>query len=216
MGVITTPLSGLVVRWYSWISEQVIHGVSSVGSVWTKVTPEGVPFSSLSCPKTAHVLAWAQPHKNFTGIIFRSLAGALKNHEIYSPSKICTHTVLLLVYSPAEQHCITASYLWLVHSESVATVAVHSPKEQKEDGQLMLVNTASLLLVMDPIELSSTPPVQNIAMGKLCVNATTTRLCHLNNLVVYMQLSKCHQPGWNRESCTPMPTVPSHTPPQHH
>ena len=24
MGVITTPFSGLVVRWYSWISEQVM------------------------------------------------------------------------------------------------------------------------------------------------------------------------------------------------
>ena len=46
MGVITTPFSGLVVQWYSWISEQVMikenntRSFSSVVSGWTKVTKE--------------------------------------------------------------------------------------------------------------------------------------------------------------------------------
>ena len=45
-GVITTLFSGLVVCWYSWISEQVMakenntHSLSSVVSGWTKVTKE--------------------------------------------------------------------------------------------------------------------------------------------------------------------------------
>ena len=43
MGVITTPFSGLVVQWYSWISEQVMakenntRSFSPVVSGWTKV-----------------------------------------------------------------------------------------------------------------------------------------------------------------------------------
>ena len=46
MGVITTPFSGLVVQWYSWISEQVMakenntQSFSSVVSGWTKVAKE--------------------------------------------------------------------------------------------------------------------------------------------------------------------------------
>ena len=46
MGVITTPFFGLVVRWYSWISEQVMaqenntQSFSSEASGWTKVTKE--------------------------------------------------------------------------------------------------------------------------------------------------------------------------------
>ena len=46
MAVVATPFSGLVVRWYSWISEQVMakenntQSFSSVVSGWTKVTKE--------------------------------------------------------------------------------------------------------------------------------------------------------------------------------
>ena len=46
MGVITMPFSRLVVRWYSWISEQVMakenntRSFSPVVSGWTKVTKE--------------------------------------------------------------------------------------------------------------------------------------------------------------------------------
>ena len=46
MGVITTPFSGLVVRWYLWISEQVMVKVKntcsfpSVVSGWMKKTKE--------------------------------------------------------------------------------------------------------------------------------------------------------------------------------
>ena len=46
MGVIPTPLSGLVVQWYLWISEQVMakenitRNFSPVVSGWTKVTKE--------------------------------------------------------------------------------------------------------------------------------------------------------------------------------
>ena len=53
MGVITTPFSGLVVRWYLWISEQVmakennVRSLSSVVSIWTKVTKER---HSQACP----------------------------------------------------------------------------------------------------------------------------------------------------------------------
>ena len=46
MGVITTPFSGLVVQWYSWISEQVMvkenntWTFSLVVSGWMKVMKE--------------------------------------------------------------------------------------------------------------------------------------------------------------------------------
>ena len=46
MGVITTPFSRLVVRWYSWISDQVMakenntQSFSSVIGGWMKVTKE--------------------------------------------------------------------------------------------------------------------------------------------------------------------------------
>ena len=46
MGVITMPFSGLVVRWYSWVIEQVMAkenttpSFSSVFSGWMKVTKE--------------------------------------------------------------------------------------------------------------------------------------------------------------------------------
>ena len=46
VGVITTPFFGLVVRWYSWISEQVMakenntQSFYSVVSGWAKVTKE--------------------------------------------------------------------------------------------------------------------------------------------------------------------------------
>ena len=57
-------LFGLVVRWYSWISEQAMAkenntwSFSSVHGQWLDESNEGEPFSSLSCPATAHVLAW--------------------------------------------------------------------------------------------------------------------------------------------------------------
>ena len=54
MGVITAPFSGLVVRWYSWISEQVMAkenntwSFSSVVSGWTKVMKEHHSRASLA------------------------------------------------------------------------------------------------------------------------------------------------------------------------
>ena len=63
MDVITIPFSGLVVRWYSWISEQVMTKENNTQSFfsgqWLDESNEGAPFSSLSCPETARVLAWA-------------------------------------------------------------------------------------------------------------------------------------------------------------
>ena len=65
MGVITKPFSGLVVRWYLWISEQVMakenntQSFSSVVMQWLDESNEGTPFSSLSCLETARVHAWA-------------------------------------------------------------------------------------------------------------------------------------------------------------
>ena len=63
MGVITTPFSRLVVRWYLWISEQVMTKEAtqrvSLQGQWLNESNEGASFSSLSCPVTVRVLAWA-------------------------------------------------------------------------------------------------------------------------------------------------------------
>ena len=63
MAVVTTPFFGLVVRWYSWISEQVMAKENNTRSLssgqWLDKINEGAPFSSLSCPATVNVLVWA-------------------------------------------------------------------------------------------------------------------------------------------------------------
>ena len=86
MAVVTTPFFGLVVRWYSWISEQVMvkenntQSFSSVVSNWTKITKERHSRACLA--QRRRILVWAWPHKNFAGITLRGLAGALENREI--------------------------------------------------------------------------------------------------------------------------------------
>ena len=73
MGVIITLLSGLVMQWYPWISEQVMakeNNTESFSLQWLDESNKGEPFSSSSCPATVRVPVWAKPHKNFAGIIF--------------------------------------------------------------------------------------------------------------------------------------------------
>ena len=87
MGVITMPFSGLVVRWYSWISEQVMakenntRSFSPVVSGWTKVTKERHSQACLAQQRRVF-LRGRSLTKNFARIIFRSLADALENREI--------------------------------------------------------------------------------------------------------------------------------------
>ena len=81
VGVITMLFSDyscamvLVDQWTN-DSEGKQHRVSFQ---WLDESNEGAPFSSLSCPATACVLAWVYPYKNFA---WSSSAGALENHKI--------------------------------------------------------------------------------------------------------------------------------------
>ena len=87
MAVVTTPSFGLVVRWYSWISEQVMakenntRSFSPVVSGWTKVTKERHSRACLA-QRRCVFLRRRSLTKNFAGIIFRGLAGALENRKI--------------------------------------------------------------------------------------------------------------------------------------
>ena len=82
MGVITTPFSGLVVRWYSWISEQVVakenitRSFFPVVSGWMKVTKERHSRACLAQRRCVFFCGRSLT-KNFAGIIFHGLAGSL-------------------------------------------------------------------------------------------------------------------------------------------
>ena len=82
MGVITTPFSLYVMDQWTSDGEGKQHTEFLFSGQWLDKINAGVPFSSLPCPAMVRVLVWAQPHKNFAGIIFRGLAGALENREI--------------------------------------------------------------------------------------------------------------------------------------
>ena len=88
MGVITMPFSRLVVRWYSWISDQVMAKENNTEFLfsgrWLDKSNKGASFSSLSCPAMARSCVGVAPQKFRwdNGIIFHGLAGALENCEI--------------------------------------------------------------------------------------------------------------------------------------
>ena len=86
MGVITMPFSGLVVQWYSWISEQKMakenntQSFSSVVSGWMKVTKECHSRACLAQRRRVFLRG-----RSLTKILpgfFCGLAGALENHKI--------------------------------------------------------------------------------------------------------------------------------------
>ena len=85
MGVITTPFSRLVVRWYSWISEQVMakennpQSFSSVVSGWTKVIKECHSRACLA--QQRHVFLRGCSLTKISAV-FCGLAGALENRKI--------------------------------------------------------------------------------------------------------------------------------------
>ena len=87
MGVIATSFSGLVVQWYSWISEQVMakenntQSFSPVVSGWMKVTKERHSRACLA-QRRCVFLRGRSVTKNLAAIIFRGLAGAFETREI--------------------------------------------------------------------------------------------------------------------------------------
>ena len=95
MGVITMLFSGLVVRWYSWISEQVMAkenntwSFSSVVSGWTKVTKErhfrACFAMALPCDGACSCVGVAS--QNFTGIIFTVWLVPSKTAKFNHPRK---------------------------------------------------------------------------------------------------------------------------------
>ena len=82
MGVITTPFFGLVVLWYSWISEQVMaqenntQSFSSEASGWTKVTKKLVLPSNGACS------CMGIASQKFRQDYFSQIGWCLENHEI--------------------------------------------------------------------------------------------------------------------------------------
>ena len=110
MGVIATPFSGLVVWWYSWISEQVmakennILSFSPVVSGWMKVTKERHSRACLAqwwCVfLRGHSLT-----KNFAGIFFAVWLVPSKTTKFNHPRKLCPYGITCT-------HIYTSYWFW--------------------------------------------------------------------------------------------------------
>ena len=94
MGVITTPFSGLVVQWYSWISEQVMakenntQSFSSVVSGWTKVAKEHHSRACLARPQRWRVfLCGHSLTKILQGLFFAVWLAPSKTAKFNHPRK---------------------------------------------------------------------------------------------------------------------------------